>query len=83
MYRKYFLIDDIFVLIILAKLYLSLVIFFSWKECCVDKLANLIFIYIESFHLYNRFFSNLFLKFFINIHSLLIYCLKITIDNMI
>ena len=38
-----------------------------------NKLANLGFIHRESFHWYNRLSSSLFLKFFINKYSLLLY----------
>jgi len=46
---------------------------FREGNACADKLANLEFIDRESFHWYNRLPSILFLEFFMNVYSLLMY----------
>ena len=46
---------------------------FREGNACADKLDNLGFIHKESFHWYNRLPSSLFLEFFINMYSLLMY----------
>ena len=46
---------------------------FRKENASADKLTNLWFIHRESFHLYNRLPSNLFLEFFINKYSLPMY----------
>ena len=46
---------------------------FPEKNACADKLANLGFIHRKSFHWYNRLQSSLFLEFFMNRYSLLMY----------
>ena len=46
---------------------------FREGNVCADKLANLGFIHIESFHWYNRLPASLFLEFFMNRYSLPMY----------
>ena len=46
---------------------------FRAGNACADKLANLGFIHREPFHWYNRLPSSLFLEFFMNRYSLLMY----------
>jgi len=56
-----------------GKIRLRVTHIFHEGNVCADKLANLGFIYRESFHWYNRLPSSLFLKFFINRYSLPMY----------
>jgi len=46
---------------------------FREGNVCADKLANLWFIYRESFHWYNRLLSSIFLRLFMNKYSVLMY----------
>jgi len=73
MFSEYFVIDEILLLITVEKSGLGLLKFFMKENACADKLANLGFIHIEPFHWYNRLSSSLFLDFFMNRYSRLMY----------
>ena len=73
MFRGCFIIDGILNLIIVEKSGLGLLIFFREGNAYANKLANLRFMHRESFHLYNRLSSSLFLEFIMNRYNLLMY----------
>ena len=73
MFRECFIIDGILVFITVGKSSLWVTHIFCEGNACADKLANLGFINKEPFHWYNRLSSCLFLEFFINRYSLLMY----------
>ena len=73
MFRGCFVIHEILILITVGKSGLRSLIFFREGNVCADKLTNLEFIHIESFHWYNRLSSSMFLEFFINRYSLPMY----------
>jgi len=68
-----FIIDEILVLITIGKTGLGLLIYFCEGNACGDKLTTLGFIHRESFHWYNRLSYSIFLEFFMNKYSLLMY----------
>jgi len=73
MFLECFVINRILVLISVAKIRFMVTHVFCEGNACADKLANLWFIHRESFHLYNRFPSGLFLNFVTYVSFLLTY----------
>ena len=73
MFRRYFVINRILVLIIVKKMRFRVTHILCEGNACVDKLANLKFIHRESFHWYNKLPSSLFFEFFMNWYSLPMY----------
>jgi len=59
--------------LIIGKIRFRVTHIFLERNVCADKLVNLGFIHIHSFHWYNRLSSSLFLEFFMNKYSLSMY----------